>query len=576
MARNYDFPFVDWISIGLNKESLESAVQIINSGEDLSDVIGKYTRNRGYINKLLREEVFKQFDDLKRPMLETILNSIDARPMNLGEDYNVLISWNKHRFQSKDSGTGMELRDILTHLTIPFSTKKKGVDEIGRFGVGFLSTFNYCISQPNRVHVTVDTSTGKEGYLVDFYSTSRDIEGLRMRIRKHIFKNKAGTSVSINRKIPNRKDLGLYFASHLKDIPSPTACIYLGKNKINSDGGLEWYNTPVEFDLDDKKITQKVGLLTARDDRSTPSIRLTSQGVLVRKFDSYKMREATIYLPSAVKVVEGRDEFKIDENYRKAVRGVFNSLGEYLKKEEKNEYLLEEMAGFIPSLAAALSVNSIKEIPSIESLREVLFPGKKYIIDSYQHKRLTPFFGPIMKTSFVAETAACSYWREIYGSGEDLISGNFRGERRITGKDLPEKISLDLNFCPNILPLVDGLRQFDSVIFGKMNASGNSSFFIDKNNIYVNLTHPNVAGAFSEPKVYGLLSDFYRTRALFSQDQSASYYASVKTSPLESAENTLLENLSRVNQPNALRRIAELETERKNIEELMRRVKNGP
>lgn len=516
---SYDFSFIDWISIGLNKDSLTEIIQAIDGGKKINDRMQKYSRNSGYIGKILREEIFKQFEDKKRPSLETVLNAIDARPKESKEDYLVKISYSGRKFIVEDFGTGMTLNDILTHLTIPFSTKKNGLDEIGRFGVGFLSTFNYCITQPKEVHVLVDTSTGKESYSLDFYSTSDSIEGLRMRLRKNIFSGKAGTRVIINKRIASKKEITNYLTHHLNNVPSPTAKITLGGKQINSDKDQVWHNTPIEFNVNENKIIQRVGLLVAdRDIGSNAQIKLNSQGIPIRTFESPRLKNLTIYFPSAVKVVEGRDEFKIDANYRLACDGVFLSLTDFLRKDKKTSYSISEMAHIIPALASALSINDISQIKNIDVFREALFGNKKYVLDNYQASKLEPFFGKSFELAVKLDSDCCSFWRTFYGSGTDMINDLFIIDKNISGKNLSQIIFSDTSFYPNLIPLLEKLKFYEQIIFGRSITSGSSAFIFERSKLFVNTNHPYISGEYSKPKAYGLLQDYFFRRAKFDPD----------------------------------------------------------
>ena len=107
----YDLPLYDWISIGLNKRSLASAVNAIEKGISLTEVIKCNDGNRRYMEKILREEVVKQFSDRRRPMLEVILNCIDARPGD-SQNYSIDVKTGR-KFKASDNVACAECELLL-------------------------------------------------------------------------------------------------------------------------------------------------------------------------------------------------------------------------------------------------------------------------------------------------------------------------------------------------------------------------------------------------------------------------------------------------------------------------------
>ena len=133
----YDLPLTSWISLCLNRKRLDEIIEKVNNGQPLGE-IEHAVINGKYIEKILREEAVKQFSDSKRPTIEVILNSIDARPEDAREDYRIYVDIRRNKFVSADNGNGMSLDEVLRLLIIPFNTEKDGFNQIGSFGVGFL------------------------------------------------------------------------------------------------------------------------------------------------------------------------------------------------------------------------------------------------------------------------------------------------------------------------------------------------------------------------------------------------------------------------------------------------------
>ena len=178
----YDYPLVTWINIGLHRPSLDAAMESIRAGKPLdTSLTSEAPSNKKYLEKILREEAIKQFKDPRRPLLEVILNSIDAKPRNFDQQYEVGIKVSGYKFSSTDYGRGIKLDEILRLLIIPFSSDKSLLEDIGKFGVGFLSTFNFCLKD-TRARVIVDTAAAKEQTTAEFYATGKTVGDLRLAL----------------------------------------------------------------------------------------------------------------------------------------------------------------------------------------------------------------------------------------------------------------------------------------------------------------------------------------------------------------------------------------------------------
>ena len=124
----YDLPLSSWISIALHKDTLSSALEAIRSNKPLEDSLDEKPDNRRYIEKILKEEVINQFSEQSRPLLEIILNSIDAKEHDEYKDnYSIKVQVGVGKFVSKDNGRGMSLDEILRLLIIPSNNCKPGM-----------------------------------------------------------------------------------------------------------------------------------------------------------------------------------------------------------------------------------------------------------------------------------------------------------------------------------------------------------------------------------------------------------------------------------------------------------------
>lgn len=515
----YEKQLIDWINIGLNKKKLAEVVETIKREKRLNVEGGNYS-NRKYLEKILREEVEKQFSNINQPYVQVILNDLDARPVD-ATDYQVHVRVRRGKFSSADNGKGMTLDEILRLLIIPFSTEKDPIETYGWRGVGFLSTFHYC-SIDNNTRVIVETSTGDESYKISFYlKYSKKLEDIMMSIEPFGKRRFTGTRVSIKGKLPAPKfDVKDYIMKQIDTIPEYVAKIYLNRKQINMDKNAKWYSTPIEFDIKGKKLKQNAGIKI----NNSNEIKLTSQGVEVKTFQSNYLG-AAVSFPTAVKVVEGWDDFKQDASYKKGLYGIFQALEKNIDDERKNkdeeEFVIytSEMADFMPSLASAFGMTNIREIPNLDNIRDKLLKEKKYALTYEQFEFLLPFLGDeLRKTAFKASPEGCSYWRELYGNELDVIR-DLKVVDVYTPSELGAKIDKDPGYYPNLNVLANlrviGLREeikAHKIMLVEAPPRADSGILLKKEGnertLYANVYHEHVKGKFSAAKSYSLLSDF--------------------------------------------------------------------
>lgn len=569
MARVYDFPLASWITMALHQESLNRVTTAIRKNKSLEER-RRHSSNAAYIAKILREEVLKQFSDRRRPMLEVILNAIDARPAppllkevqneegeekeeasipelqaeppaqpplpppaQLDKDYIIRVRLRRRSFQVADNGTGMSLEDILKLLIIPFNTEKTGIEEIGRFGVGFLSSLNYCLANPGKTHVTVTTRDGTEGYLAKFYSFSDSVEQLWLSLKKTSFSTPAGTQVHIrNWPVVSKKELREYLEETIQEIPPYKAKIIINGQVVNEQDNAPWYAQRTELEIRGKNVPQQAGICIERLP-GMGKITLTSQGVLVKTVDGNYGITASVSFPAGVQVVEGRDEFKLDQNYRRAADAVFVALERYIhdtkkkidsrsdekKQREERELFIQRMTSFIPKLLSAVERRKIADMPNYKSIQEALVLGKNYVFVPNIFERFSRFFGPLVEqVGFSASYEGYSYWREVYRRKGDFLqeyiatqesfpSTDFGG--RVRAAPYPNLIAVARELKPDMAHQVSLVEiKNGPPLPASTPHIGLEALLFHKSTLYVNVRHPYVAGGYDPVKAYALFADF--------------------------------------------------------------------
>jgi len=436
MPCSYDKLLVEWIGYSLNKNSLRSIISDIENGRKITSFNKSIESNKKYLGKILREEVIKQFNDDKRPILELILNSIDAKPSNYQGTYFINVKKRLLSTTIEDNGNGMPLLDIFRYLIIPFNTEKEGIEEIGRFGVGFFSALNYCFGGSRLI---LKTHSGKESYRLLFYAESDAIDSLHMVITKLKTRKKVGTKIVINK--ARWVLLEDYLKSNLHSFANYIAEIYYNKKILNEK--KEWYSREVTLNIKGKEYKQSITLMV---DLGRRKIDLLANGVSVKKVTTNYFG-FSVSFPPAVRLVEGRDEFKIDDNYELCVDKVFECLEDYLKQIETNElrdkiiahykemgedskkHIIEEgvrsfAATQLTELAASFGITELSRIKNIEKLKELLLAGKEYVLTESDFKRSHKFMSPYISKAFYVDPESYSFWQDDYKTYKSFLSDN--------------------------------------------------------------------------------------------------------------------------------------------------------
>ncbi|MDD9954269.1 MAG: ATP-binding protein [Candidatus Woesearchaeota archaeon] len=523
----YDLPLIDWISIGLNQQSLQTATSAIREGRKI-DCREPNKGNRDYLAKILREEALKQFDDWRRPLLEFVLNSIDARPPGT-EEYDIDVRTKADSFFCRDAGVGMQLEEVITHLTTPFNTEKDGVREIGRFGVGFLSSLHYCL-QDRKTRIRGRTTTAEGTTDICLYGESSKVEDLRMKLTHNGKAQGKGTQIQVNR-VQSRK-LPDYFKEQLVGIPSFTARISLNGKPLNYDGDTTWYRVPATFEHRGEKLEQEVGLgikfavkrpkrffdlFRKKPAQNGHTIRLTSQGVLVGSVKNSCV-DTTVSFPPAAQLVEGRDEFKVDSNYYSARAAAFAALEQLitdLPRIDTDTFVVpsnEDMLEYIPVLLQAFSMGSVSQIPNIEVLRGMLLDGVDYVLEKDQYNDLQPFFGDVLE-KVAAPVTISSYnaWSPLYPGKRDFLRDNMTNSQDTPVLGLKQGVS-NGHYSQNLSLLSENVYRFtevDRIVFVDIHTSDapNALHYRD-GELYINRQHRDVVGDYDPIKEYSLFTSF--------------------------------------------------------------------
>ncbi len=540
MSTVYDYPLVDWIRWSLHHDSLDSVVASIRRDVPLESRLMESERgsNRAYLEKILREETLKQFGHALRPLVEAALNGVDAKTSGHQGEYRLTLRAKRKLFSSRDEGAGMSLEEVLLFLNIPFNTNKTGDETIGQFGVGAFSLFQYCLALPMKSRVEVATRKGDEELNAAFYATGPSVGELRMRLEyeKKILSKYGlsfsgnGTQVTVRHRLQHsRTEITNYLISQLHSIPSYKAVIEINGTAINEERNALWVTVPVALASERGTLHQEVGLkMPKMREKDVPileqhyrssQIFLTSQGVPVQTREGTLPFRVEVAFPPAVKVVEGRDEFKQDNNYEKSAQTVFEALLNYIQIHPSitNGTIVAEL---IATIAPLISIEKASKIATIERIKKEAFRDREYILDEATIAEFVPFFGTEIFQSNVVPCQTIKtrlFLEDVLKKRDTFLDEVPRVIATYTQPELAAAIHDDGTYYPNLRLLVRETvaHSLQRVHLVEVDPLGEKAVLvvgrksIQNKELYVNIAHPLVSGPFHPLKAYGIVADYY-------------------------------------------------------------------
>jgi len=442
---------VDLVGVALNRVTYEKLLLSISEGKDASSLEPSANSEaaRYHRAKIIREESKKQFSHPLRPSIEPILNAVDARPEG-SQKYIIDVVSNGKSVQVSDHGMGMSLETILKYLLIPFSSEKNGETDIGRFGVGFFSSLEYCLSKPN-TNIKIETSTHDQAHDISFKADSSEVEDIFCSIQKTKRINQ-GTKIKFDLK-HSKRELKEFISTYLEFFDPERAIIKYNGRVINKEPAGVMYKIPLTFD-DGTKSTCRINIQNTKEEGK---ILLYSQGVFINS-GTYEGFNVKIDMPSKARVVEGRDDFKHDRNYTT----IFRHIVEYLCDNTAiitNKIGADfDMADFIANLLDKADLKYRFE-DLLKDKKDLLFPGIDYIVKDFDqlegYVNIRDFFGEeILSRVYAPKTDMTYYfWSEILPPITDREE-HFFEESTTTYEEL-------IQDCPAIQRILEYLRAMN-------------------------------------------------------------------------------------------------------------------
>lgn len=384
------------VAIGLYRPSLDALV----SGQG---AISRPPMDRAYLLKVLEEETHRQFAHPLRPIIELILNAVDA---SLTQPARVDVRIGKATVTVSDAGVGMDLQTILSRLLIPFATDKRAGIDLGRFGVGFFSVIGLGLPDPSSLSVEIETGNGECGYALSVRSDGPEVSSLVCTIRR--IAPMQGTRARLRSSLLDADSVRAYLRDTLHFFPMERAILEVDGVVINDGryvvGGKSFVDS-ISTDASDKHLARyHVGGrgLAMGIGAATYHVGVKVEGCLAIP------ELSLIDFPGAVELTEGRDALKPCRTFHATAARFYQRLGELGSAPSTSRRTADKLAELAAQISA-LMLRSTAWSEVAPDLARTLLGPERYLISVERRELIVAFLGSIIEQRlFVPE----SFWAE--------------------------------------------------------------------------------------------------------------------------------------------------------------------
>ncbi|AKT37695.1 ATP-binding protein [Chondromyces crocatus] len=401
--------------------------------------------DRAYLLKILAEEVGRQFGHPLRPIVELVLNAVDASASAQRPTVEVIVE--DGHVDVLDEGDGMSLRTVLSRLLIPFATDKRPGVDLGRFGVGFFSVLSFGLAHPEGFALQLTTGEGSDGWVMRVIAGGPDPTALLCSVRR--VSPHRGTRVRVSSPLLHADAVRAYLRETLHFFPAERAIVCVDGVSINDgsliSGGQLLNDTPLGRT---PPASSPSGRFHMGGRGLCASISAATFHAGVKVEPCLAVAElALLDFPDAVELTEGRDALKpgpaldamASAFYRRLVRYAENSGADRATRDR-----LAEVAAQI----SALMLRSAGWSHSAVELATALLGPERYLVTPDRREPVLGFFGPaITERLFVPE----SFW------AERQWQPHLPGERELLERELtiqpPESLATAARRRPDLTGL---------------------------------------------------------------------------------------------------------------------------
>jgi hypothetical protein len=397
----FEGPLYELVAIGLYRPALDALCR--GAGDVAAPPI-----DRAYLLKILDEEVGRQFSHPLRPIVELVLNGVDA----CDDGSRVVdVTLSPGRVEVAESGVGMTLVSILSRLLIPFATDKRAGFDIGRFGVGFFSVLGYGTAHPASFALEIATGDGREGWLIRCAANGGKAADLTCSVRRTT--PVRGTRVRVTSALLDPDAVRGYVRDTLHFVPPERAVVRIDRAPIN-DGSLVRGGRVYE-DVAALGSPPVVARYHLGGHGLSPGITAATYHAGVKVESCLAIAElALIDFPSVVELTEGRDAIKLGPAAN-AVAVAFHRRLSRIAQEAGADRPARLRLAEIAAQVSALLLQSAGWSEAAPRLADELLGDARFLVSPERVEVLVAFLGAdteaalFVPESFWAEREWCHY-----------------------------------------------------------------------------------------------------------------------------------------------------------------------
>lgn len=413
-VRCFEGALLDLVAIGLKRSELEALL----SGARRRRAQGGVDRD--YLRKMLDEEVRRQFGQPFRPVLELVLNAVDACVGPAPAEVDVTLE--PGAVSVSDAGEGMSAHAVVAKLLVPFATNKTQSGPrpaIGRFGVGFFSVLGFGLADPESFTLHLETSNGESRVRLVIWASGARVEALTAALFVSRARDRRGTSVRISSAALECEPLRAYLRSSLFFFPERKARIREGAAQLNDPNLVAGGARHEPHD--------------ARAGRFHLGGRGQATGVHAGTFHAGVRVEPCLAIaelvlidfPADLELTEARDALKVTRRFAE-VAGEFYAFVASLAESRPSRAARDRLAETVAQ-ASALMLSSAGFAEHADLLAHALLGPGRFLVSPDRAENLAGFLGASIAAELFSPE---SFW------AERQWQPHLRGERELLEREL--------------------------------------------------------------------------------------------------------------------------------------------
>jgi hypothetical protein len=402
-------PLPDLVAVGLHRPALD----VLAAGEAN---VPTPPVDRAYLLKILDEEIARPFGHPLRPVVELVLNGVDAVQRGTARGLAVDVAAADGCVEVSDQGEGIDLRAIVSRLLLPFATDRVPGVHLGRFGVGFFSILGLGAADADGFALDVETGDGRSGFLLHVATRGRGAGSFTVSL--HEAAPRCGTRVRVASALLESAAVRAYLEDALHFFPPERAVVRVHGVPLN-DGSLV---AGGQF-FEDEAAHGIKGRFHLGGRPLSPGITAATYHAGVKVRACYAVGElALVDFPGVVELTEGRDALKPGPAFAAVAAAFHRRLARFGEDPDIQPEARLRVAELAAQISALMLESAAFREAAPELSRALLAPGR-FLVSADRAEAVLAFLGPgAAERVFAPESFwAVREWQGLLPSERELL-----------------------------------------------------------------------------------------------------------------------------------------------------------